>query len=89
MYRIMLVEDDAILASSMKKQIENWGNEVHVVKDLRNVMLEFKEYDPQLVLLDIMLPFYNGYYWCEEIRKESPVPIIFISSTPSLVAKLI
>ena len=64
----------------MKKQIENWGNSVTVVKDFRNIMPEFSECNPQLVLLDIMLPQYNGYHWCEEIRRISTVPIIFISS---------
>ena len=80
MYRVLLVEDDAPLASAMKKQIENWGNSVTVVKDFRNIMPEFSECNPQLVLLDIMLPQYNGYHWCEEIRRVSTVPIIFISS---------
>lgn len=80
MYRVLLVEDDAPLASAMKKQIENWGNSVTVVKDFRNIMPEFSECNPQLVLLDIMLPQYNGYHWCEEIRRISTVPIIFISS---------
>lgn len=80
MYRVLLVEDDAPLAAAMKKQIENWGNSVTVVKDFRNIMPEFSECNPQLVLLDIMLPQYNGYHWCEEIRRVSTVPIIFISS---------
>ena len=80
MYRIFLVEDDAPLAAAMKKQIENWGNSVTVAKDFRNIMPEFSDCDPQLVLLDIMLPQYNGYHWCEEIRRVSTVPIIFISS---------
>ncbi len=80
MYRVLLVEDDAPLASAMKKQIENWGNSVTVVKDFRNIMPEFSECNPLLVLLDIMLPQYNGYHWCEEIRRVSTVPIIFISS---------
>ena len=80
MYRILLVEDDAKLALAMKTQIENWGNEVHVIKDFKDIMPEFNEYDPHLVLLDIMLPFFNGYHWCETIRKVSSVPILFISS---------
>lgn len=80
MYRILLVEDDANLASAMKTQIENWGNDVHLISDFKDIMPEFNEYDPHLVLLDIMLPFYNGYHWCETIRKGSNVPIIFLSS---------
>jgi DNA-binding response OmpR family regulator len=64
----------------MKQQIEAWDNEVCLVKDFQNVIPTFVEYDPALVLLDIMLPFYNGYYWCSEIRRISHVPIVFISS---------
>lgn len=80
MYRILLVEDDPKLAAAMKSQIENWGNEVTLVRNFRDIMPEFHEYDPQLVLLDIMLPFFNGYHWCEAIRSVSTVPIVFISS---------
>lgn len=68
------------IASAMKKQIEMWDLEVSCVENFRNVLEEFSEFAPQLVLLDISLPFYNGYYWCAEIRKFSKIPIIFISS---------
>lgn len=80
MYRILIVEDDMGIASAMKKQIEMWDLEAHCVENFRNVMEEFSEFNPQLALLDISLPFYNGYYWCAEIRKFSKVPIIFVSS---------
>ncbi len=80
MYRILLVEDDFALAEAMKKQIESWGNRVELVKEFNDVMKSFLEYQPQMVLLDIMLPFYNGYHWCSEIRKVSTVPVVFISS---------
>lgn len=80
MYRILIVEDDMGIASAMKKQIEMWNLEAHCVENFRNVLEEFSEFNPQLVLLDISLPFYNGYYWCAEIRKFSKVPIIFVSS---------
>lgn len=80
MYRIMIIEDELSLADAIKRQIEGWGNEVCAVKDFQNVMQEFTEFDPHLILIDIMLPFYNGYYWCTEIRKVSSVPVIFISS---------
>lgn len=80
MYKIMIVEDDAELANQMKRQIENWGNEVNCVRDFRNIIGAFTDYDPHMVLLDISLPFYNGYYWCTEIRKISNVPIVFVSS---------
>ena len=80
MYRIFLVEDDHALAEAISRQLESWGNEVITVRDFRRVSAEFAEARPQLVLLDIMLPFYDGYHWCTEIRKLSSVPIVFISS---------
>lgn len=80
MYRILIIEDDFSMAQAMKKQIEVWGNDVLLVKDFQNVIPVFAEYDPHMVLVDIMLPFYNGYYWCGEIRKISNVPVVFISS---------
>lgn len=81
MQKIMIVEDDEIIASSVKKHLEKWNYDVLAVTDFENVMEDFRCYEPLLVLLDISLPYYNGYYWCQEIRKESEVPIIFISST--------
>ncbi len=80
MYRIMIVEDDQAMAGVMKKQIESWGNEVMCVQDFQNIISAFAEYDPHMVLLDIMLPFFNGYHWCSEIRRISNVPVVFISS---------
>lgn len=80
MYRIFLVEDDRTLAAEMKKQIEDYGNDAKTVSDFRNVVGEFSEYNPELVLMDINLPFKDGYYWTAEIRKLSSVPIVFISS---------
>ncbi|MDE5909573.1 MAG: response regulator transcription factor [Lachnospiraceae bacterium] len=80
MFRILIVEDDQKISEKMKKHLEKWGYEVACVVDFANVLQTFHEFDPQLVLMDIGLPFYNGYYWCGEIRKSSQVPIIFISS---------
>lgn len=80
MYRIMIIEDDLSMADAIKKQIESWGNDVMCIRDFREVISAFVEYDPHLVLVDIMLPFYNGYYWCGEIRKISNVPVVFLSS---------
>lgn len=80
MYRILVVEDDAVIAAQIGKYLAKWGYEVEPVKDFADVMGQFAAYEPQLVLMDIGLPFYNGYYWCGEIRKISQVPIIFISS---------
>ena len=80
MYRIFIVEDDAGLAQAMKKQIASWGNEVFCAGYFWDIIPAFVACDPHLVLMDIMLPFYNGYHWCSEIRRISNVPIIFISS---------
>lgn len=80
MYKILIIEDDISMARAVKKHLESWGNDVDYVKDFHNVIREFTACDPHLVLVDIMLPFYNGYHWCSEIRKISNVPVIFISS---------
>ena len=80
MYRILIVEDDPGIASAMEQQATLWDFDVRCVADFRNVMADFAEYNPHLVLLDIGLPFFNGYHWCSEIRKVSKVPILFISS---------
>lgn len=70
-----------VIAKTIANHISKWNYEVEYVTDFMNVMERFIEFDPQLILLDISLPFYNGYHWCSEIRKISKVPIIFISST--------
>lgn len=80
MYRIFIVEDDTVIAHAIQNHINSWGCSTHCVSDFGNVLGEFVSFDPQLVLLDISLPFFNGYHWCNEIRKISKVPIIFISS---------
>ncbi len=80
MYKIFIVEDDAGIASAVARQAEAWGLEAKCVQDFQNVLTEFLAYQPHLVLLDIGLPFFNGYYWCEKIRAVSSVPILFLSS---------
>lgn len=80
MYRIFIVEDDAGIAGEIARQSEMWDLQAECVKDFRRVTEEVKSFDPHLVLLDISLPFFDGYHWCTEIRKFSKVPIIFISS---------
>ncbi len=80
MYRVLIVEDDKGIAETIKEQTEMWDLQAKCVQDFRNVLAEFADFDPHLVLLDISLPFFNGYHWCNEIRKVSKVPIIFISS---------
>lgn len=80
MYKIMIVEDDSVIANQMSKFLYTWDYHVEIATDLRNVMNDFSNIRPDLVFMDITLPYKNGYYWCEEIRKASKVPIIFISS---------
>lgn len=80
MHRILIVEDDGGIAEAIREQAEMWDLQAYCVRNFRNVMADFAETDPQLVLLDISLPFFNGYHWCNEIRKVSKVPVIFISS---------
>ena len=62
MYRIMIVEDDLAMARAIQKEMKAWGNDAEYVEDFRNVLTMFAQYDPHLVLMDITLPFYNGYY---------------------------
>lgn len=80
MYRIFLVEDDRSIADALRHQLEQWDFEVHVVVNFRKVLAEFSAFQPHLVLMDIALPCYNGYHWCQEIRQVSKVPIVFLSS---------
>ena len=79
-YRILIVEDDQVIASAIQRHIRSWGWEARCAADFQNVMPEFVAFNPQLVILDIILPFYNGYHWCTEIRRVSKVPILFLSS---------
>ncbi|GAB6169356.1 response regulator transcription factor [Clostridium carnis] len=80
MYRILIIEDDMVISKSLKNCLMQWNYEVESVTDFKEVMAYFINYEPHLVILDISLPFFNGYHWCNEIRKVSKVPIIFISS---------
>ncbi|MEE0932522.1 MAG: response regulator transcription factor [Clostridium sp.] len=80
MYKILIVEDDLTIAEILKSNLCKWGYEAKRILDFSNVIGEFISYNPQLVVMDITLPFYNGYHWCTEIRKISKVPIIFSSS---------
>jgi two-component system response regulator protein BraR/BceR len=80
MYRLLLVEDDDVIANVIREYLGRWGYEVHCVEDFNDVISCFARIGPQLVLMDISLPFYNGYHWCREIRKLSSIPVMFISS---------
>ena len=73
MYRIFVVEDDAVIASAVQRHLESWGYQVACAVRFDDVLSDFAAFDPQLVLLDISLPFFNGYHWCREIRKEFPI----------------
>ena len=80
MYRLLVVEDDARIAEEIQEQARLWDMDCRTVTDFRNVLEEFARYEPHIVLMDIGLPFFNGYHWCSEIRRISSVPILFISS---------
>lgn len=80
MYRLFIVEDDPGIANAVAAQAQAWNLQTHIVRDFSNVMHEFADFSPHIVLLDIMLPFFDGYHWCSEIRRVSKVPIIFVSS---------
>lgn len=80
MYKILIVEDDSTITAVLKRTLEKWGYEAETISDFGRVGEEFIRCSPDLVLLDISLPFFDGYYWCQEFRKTSQVPIIFISS---------
>lgn len=80
MYTLLIVEDDSTISNALQAQLTAWGYNAVQTEDFKSVSKQFTEVNPHLVLLDISLPFFNGYYWCTEIRKHSTVPIVFISS---------
>ena len=80
MHKILLVEDDEVIRQQVKKILEQWEYEVVLVEDFMEVLSIFVKVEPHLVLMDIGLPLFNGYHWCQEIRKVSKVPIMFLSS---------
>ncbi len=80
MYRIFIVEDDDIISGKVSQALQSWGFETAVCEDFRQVIDEMIRFDPHLVIMDISLPFFNGYHWCSEIRKFSKVPVMFLSS---------
>ncbi|HEM3677546.1 TPA: response regulator transcription factor [Streptococcus suis] len=80
MQKIFLVEDDKTISQLVAKNLMNWGYQVQEVKDFQTILKQIDDFQPHLIILDISLPFFNGYYWCQEIRKTSRVPIMFLSS---------
>lgn len=86
--KIFIVEDDEVISNALKKFLQNWSYDVYFPEDFSNVYDSFIKVNPDLILLDVSLPFFNGYYWCEQIRKTSNVPIIFISSADENLNKI-
>lgn len=80
MYKILIIEDDITIAKTVAAHLRKWDYEVKYVQDFKNIVEQVASWNPQLIILDIVLPFFNGFYWCQEIRKFSKVPIIFLSS---------
>lgn len=80
MYRIFIVEDDSKISAVLKRNIEKYGYEATCASQFRDIMPEFVAYEPHMIMLDINLPYFDGYYWCRQIRMKSNVPIIFISA---------
>ena len=80
MYQIFLVEDDPGIAEAIAARAAQWDLRVTAAQDFRNILPEFLALRPHLVLLDIGLPYFNGYHWCAELRRISKVPILFLSS---------
>lgn len=79
-WKIFLVEDDKVIAEEIERHLKFWNYEIKIAEDFQNVFDDFKNFHPDLVLMDVSLPFYNGYHWCKIIRKNSKVPILFISA---------
>lgn len=80
MYRILIVEDDAVIAKAIAERLARWGYDAIIAADFSAIDAEFQARMPHLVLMDVSLPYYNGYYWCERIRRVSKTPIVFLSS---------
>lgn len=80
MHKILMVEDDAAIRGALGRHLSRWGYQVQAAENFQNILEQFEEFQPHLVLLDISLPFFDGYYWCRQIRRASQTPIIFLSS---------
>lgn len=80
MVKILIVEDDLILAGELALLCRKWGFEAEYIKNFQDITAEFEKRRPDLVLMDINLPYYDGFYWCGRIRERSDVPVLFLSS---------
>lgn len=83
MFKIFIIEDDKQLVSLLEEHLHKFGYDVKSVIDFETVRYQFEQYEPNLVLLDVNLPKYDGYYWCRQIRNLSTCPILFISARES------
>lgn len=83
MFKILIIEDDVKIREIILESIQKWGYEGMAAEDFSRVMESFADYKPHLVLMDINLPAFDGFYWCGKIREVSKVPVIFISSRNS------
>lgn len=86
---VKIVEDDEVIARAMQQSLISWGMEAFCVENFSDVLTEFAAKSPQLVLMDIHLPFFNGFHWCQEICKVSKVPVIFLSSASDNMNKIV
>lgn len=87
--RLLIIEDDFIIAQAMADEFRKRDYDTVIVEDFLGIMYVFDSYQPHLVLIDVNLPYYNGYYWCSQIRTVSNVPIIFISSLTDKMDQMI
>ncbi|MEJ8736966.1 response regulator transcription factor [Erysipelotrichaceae bacterium HCN-30851] len=78
--RIMIIEDDEVLGNQIQSFLQSWGYYPIQARNFQNILQEFQKTLPHLILMDINLPYYDGFYWCSKIRETSTVPIIYISS---------
>lgn len=80
MYKILIIEDEEKISEMLKERLIQYGYSAVIINDFDNILGEFEIHKPDLVLLDINLPKYDGFYWCKEIRRKSNIPIIFVSA---------
>jgi len=83
LYKLLIVEDDKSLCDNIEEVILKWGFDTASIENFENILEEFAKYKPHLVIMDINLPCFDGFYWCKKIRDISKVPIIFLSSRDS------
>ena len=80
MKKVYIVEDDAVIADAVAKHLATWQMQTQIAQDFQKITEEIEAFLPDLILMDLQLPYYNGFYWCEKIRKSSQVPVVFLSS---------